>query len=65
MNESEEFQDRTLTCADCGNTFTWSAGEQAYFREKGLMIPPKRCGDCRRARKTTRENVNTKKAGKP
>ena len=64
MSESEGFQDRTLTCVDCGNEFTWSAGEQAYFREKGLMIPPKRCRNCRRARKNTREGVNQQEGGK-
>ena len=64
MNEPDEFQDRTLTCVDCGNEFTWSAGEQAFFQEKGLMINPKRCQACRRARKNTRGDVNTKMAGK-
>ncbi|MDQ3651364.1 MAG: zinc-ribbon domain-containing protein [Acidobacteriota bacterium] len=25
-----------MTCADCGQEFSWDAGAQAFFREKGL-----------------------------
>jgi hypothetical protein len=64
VSEPDEFQDRILTCVDCGDEFTWSAGEQAFFQEKGLTSEPKRCQDCRRARKNTRGDVNTKKAGR-
>ncbi len=60
MNEQGEFQDRVLTCVDCGNEFTWSEGEQAYFRDKGLMSEPKRCKDCRQARKATPGDVKQK-----
>jgi hypothetical protein len=42
-------QDRTLTCADCGAEFMWSAGEQDYYDYKGFA-PPKRCKPCREAR---------------
>jgi hypothetical protein len=45
-----EFEDKVLTCADCGRGFKWEAGEQAYYREQGYA-PPKRCKDCRRAKK--------------
>ena len=64
MSEPDEFQDRILTCVDCGNEFTWSAGEQAFFRERGLMIEPKGCMPCRQARKNTREAANQKKGNK-
>jgi Probable zinc-ribbon domain len=47
-------QDQTLTCADCGENFTWTAGEQAFFREKGFTNPPKRCKECRQAKKEQR-----------
>ena len=50
---SGEFQDRMLTCADCGEDFTWSAGEQAFFRERGLTSEPRRCKPCRAARRTS------------
>ena len=47
-------QDQTLTCADCGEKFTWSASEQEFFREKGFTNPPKRCRECRQAKKEQR-----------
>ena len=42
--------DVTLRCADCGRDFVWSAGEQAHYQEQGYP-QPKRCKDCRRAKK--------------
>ena len=47
-------QDQTLTCIDCGEEFTWSAGEQEFFREKGFTNPPKRCRQCRQDKKEQR-----------
>src|SRR4051794_2571314 len=46
-----EFADRTLACRDCGNPFPGTAGEQAFYAEKGLMNEPARCPECRAARK--------------
>jgi DNA-directed RNA polymerase subunit RPC12/RpoP len=46
-------EDKNLTCRDCGKTFVFTAGEQAFFAEKGLSDPI-RCPDCRRARKQLR-----------
>ncbi len=48
------FQDKTITCADCGNAFTFSADEQEQFRSRGYTNEPKRCPECRQARKTER-----------
>ena len=31
-----EFQDRTLVCKDCGKEFTFTAGEQEFYKEKGF-----------------------------
>jgi CxxC-x17-CxxC domain-containing protein len=45
------FQEKTLTCADCGATFTFSAEDQEFFQSKGYTNEPKRCPDCRQARK--------------
>jgi len=45
------FTDRELQCVDCGATFTFEAAEQEFFAEKGFTNDPKRCGDCRRAKK--------------
>ncbi|HEU5329322.1 MAG: zinc-ribbon domain containing protein [Thermomicrobiales bacterium] len=46
------FQDKTLTCRDCGQEFIWTAGEQEFYQQRGLVNQPGRCPDCRRARKS-------------
>lgn len=43
--------DKTLVCKDCGKEFIFTEGEQDFFREKGLESEPKRCIDCRRAKR--------------
>ena len=48
------FQDKSLQCADCGTTFTFSAEDQEFFHSKGYVNEPKRCPECRRARKADR-----------
>jgi CxxC-x17-CxxC domain-containing protein len=48
------FQDKTLTCSDCNNSFTFSAEEQEQFQSRGYTNEPKRCPECRQARKTER-----------
>jgi CxxC-x17-CxxC domain-containing protein len=45
--------DRTLTCRDCGQAFTFTAGEQAFYQERGFS-EPQRCPACRAARKAQR-----------
>jgi CxxC-x17-CxxC domain-containing protein len=47
--------DRTLTCRDCGATFTFTEGEQAFYAQKGFSEPT-RCSDCRAAKKAARNN---------
>src|SRR5258707_7737563 len=47
------FSDITLTCKDCGNPFVFTAGEQEFYQQRGLMNQPGRCADCRAARKTS------------
>jgi len=42
--------DRTLVCRDCGQEFTFTAGEQAFYQERGFS-EPQRCKACRSARK--------------
>ena len=48
------FQDKQLTCADCGTPFTFTADEQEFFQTKGYTNEPKRCPTCRQSRKTER-----------
>jgi len=48
------FEDKSLQCVDCGATFTFSAEEQEAFHSRGYTNEPKRCPDCRQARKSER-----------
>lgn len=45
--------DRTLTCADCAQSFTFTASEQDFFAERGFT-EPRRCPSCRASRKAAR-----------
>jgi CxxC-x17-CxxC domain-containing protein len=51
MVDRSGYSDRALKCRDCSGEFIWTAGEQAFFREKGLQNIPVRCPECRAARK--------------
>ena len=42
--------DRMLVCQDCKGTFTFTASEQRFFKDKGLS-DPKRCATCRDKRR--------------
>ena len=48
------FQDKTLTCSDCNKPFTFTVAEQEQFQTRGYTNEPKRCPDCRQARKAER-----------
>jgi CxxC-x17-CxxC domain-containing protein len=50
------FEDRSLTCRDCAEEFSFSAGEQAFYASKGLTNDPQRCPSCRAAAKRARSN---------
>jgi len=52
-----EFKDKEMTCKDCGATFIFTAGEQAFYKEKGFENEPQRCPECRAAKK--RQNRNS------
>ena len=43
-----------IKCTDCGETFEVSAEEQAWYEEKGFMLP-KRCPKCRKARRANKK----------
>jgi CxxC-x17-CxxC domain-containing protein len=47
---SSDFHDQPITCVDCGETFTWTVGEQIFFHDKGLKNEPKRCRPCKQAK---------------
>lgn len=43
-------EDKPIKCIDCSQDFTWTVGEQTFFRDKGLQNPPKRCKPCKQAK---------------
>jgi CxxC-x17-CxxC domain-containing protein len=51
------FEDKVLICAECGKEFVWTAGEQEFYAERGFQNEPKRCPECRRARKAQRNGA--------
>jgi len=48
------FEDKSLQCSDCGITFTHSAKDQEFYLSKNYANEPKRCPECRQARKSER-----------
>jgi len=44
--ETMKFEDKTIECALCHDTFIWKAGEQQYYYDNNLS-QPKRCASCR------------------
>ena len=49
-DRTSDYQDRPITCVDCGDDFTWTVGEQVFFHDKGLKNEPKRCKPCKQAK---------------
>jgi CxxC-x17-CxxC domain-containing protein len=47
--------DRTLTCRDCNQPFTFTAGEQEFYQQRGYT-EPQRCASCRAERKAQRDS---------
>lgn len=47
------YEDKILTCKDCGEEFTFTSGEQEFYAEKGFANEPQRCKPCRIERKNS------------
>ena len=60
--EQSEFEDVTILCIDCGKEFIWTAGEQKFYHDKGLLNPPKRCKDCKQAKNERISSIAAAKA---
>ena len=45
------YEDKILVCKECGKEFTFTAGEQEFYAERGFQNEPQRCKACRDARK--------------
>jgi CxxC-x17-CxxC domain-containing protein len=56
------FTDKTLTCADCGQEFIFSADDQEFYSTRGFS-EPKRCRSCRAMRRNEREGGGGGDAG--
>lgn len=50
VTSDSEYLDRGIQCVDCNENFIWTAGEQAFFHDKGLKNEPKRCKPCKQAK---------------
>lgn len=50
------FEDKRLTCRDCRAAFLFTAGEQGFYLEKGLLNEPQRCPACRANRRRSRSD---------
>ena len=37
------YEDKILTCRECGAEFTFSASEQEFYASKGFQNQPSRC----------------------
>ncbi len=48
--DPQSIEDLNIACIDCENDFLWTAGEQVFYRDKGLQNPPKRCKGCKHAK---------------
>ncbi|MEW6737838.1 MAG: zinc-ribbon domain containing protein [Acidobacteriota bacterium] len=42
-----EYRDKVIKCVECNQEFTFTAGEQLFFADKGLRNEPKRCKTCK------------------
>ena len=58
---AEDFADTLIPCIDCEVDFVWTAGEQAFFRQKELQNPPKRCKSCKQAKNRRLEAIELAK----
>ncbi len=63
MMSNEGYQDRILTCRDCGLDFTFSAGEQEFYASRGLTNAPGRCPSCRAARRNGQSSAPRQRSG--
>jgi CxxC-x17-CxxC domain-containing protein len=48
------FVDKSIRCVSCGEDFVFTAGEQEFYKNRGLEHEPTRCKNCREARKASR-----------
>jgi CxxC-x17-CxxC domain-containing protein len=49
------YNDKNLTCADCGQEFVFTASEQDFYSQRNFT-EPRRCSSCRASRKAARDS---------
>ena len=49
------YNDKNLTCSDCGQEFVFTASEQDFYAQRGFT-EPRRCASCRASRKAARNS---------
>jgi CxxC-x17-CxxC domain-containing protein len=47
------YNDKNLTCSDCGQEFVFTSSEQDFYAQRGFT-EPRRCASCRASRKAAR-----------
>jgi len=62
--EDEEFKDDTYKCCDCSEDWVDTADDQQFRWDKGFAETPKRCKDCRWAKKVRMEGGDPTAKGK-
>lgn len=45
------YEDKNLSCKDCGQEFVFTSGEQEFYASRGFENEPQRCKACRDVRK--------------
>ena len=45
------FEDKSLSCVECGAPFVFTSSEQEFHSQKGFTNEPRRCPVCREKRK--------------
>lgn len=56
------YSDRSLTCADCGQSFDFTSSEQQFYADRGFT-EPRRCQSCRASRKAARGDTGSGGSG--
>jgi CxxC-x17-CxxC domain-containing protein len=56
------YQDKILTCADCGQQFAFSTSEQQFYADRQFS-EPRRCPSCRASRKASRGSGSSYSGG--
>ncbi len=53
-------EDIKLVCVDCGKEFLFTVGEQEFYQQNNILNQPKRCKECRRAKKQRMNNYHSR-----